>query len=697
MVRLSKISPHSLAFNLAISAYSLATMSLGNCTLSTQLILICTLACVAQTKAGELLLESFHLTQFKAWLPAAFVVGFTAISLLILVFVFCFGMSAFAALLLSSTLVLALGIYRAQTSEASHQSTINWTDIGVTLILGVAIAALAKIPFSSPRILLSSNLLPIWSDYFIHGVTINSLGSPYSGGGNMELMGENRGFYHYAPYAIPAALQSVSGMTGLALSTSFLLPLSLLIAALGGYAFAVELGGRLSGLITLTVIICFPAYSFFLQSGWFDFHWLVFATPGTGYALGVSAIICASTMLYFRWRDNRALWFTLLLLFSLILIRAHVFLLLAPVIIFGLLLQRWRSNIRLVLLVIAIVTVSGTLALYFSPQLHTLWTVRADPRGYLNLISGMYSFYGEPINLPTHPHTLTAPTQILASIVAVLGIYAALYPLMLWLNIRHTSFRTIDVIPLLLILSFVGLMLFAPFAQNGDLTEYKHRHFPLLYAVIATYTIAYGSRLILRHTNCQGCLRRLGYVFVVLAFFITIVGNRHSNPSYPDIKTMPWAGNYHNQSVPPGLLEAAAYIRTHAQKGDVLAMGVPFVASDPRAFIVEIVSLTGVPAFIARSELKMRGPKCFQATATKRLDFLKELTSIENWADAQLALQAHGIRWFLAAPGDSTNWDSNVTAAVFSTHGITIYDVGIIPSSLTPPAACACNLSDWCI
>ena len=76
-------------------------------------------------------------------------------------------------------------------------------------------------------------VLPIWNDYFIHGVTIASFGSPFATGGDMELAGVSRGFYHYAPFMIPAAFQAVSGMSGLALSTSLLLPLGLLIAAFG--------------------------------------------------------------------------------------------------------------------------------------------------------------------------------------------------------------------------------------------------------------------------------------------------------------------------------------------------------------------------------------------------------------------------------------------------------------------------------
>lgn len=695
MIRLPKTHLAAWTFYLSMSGLTLAAMSLGGCKPSFLLILLCILTCVAQTKAGILFLEFFRLTQIKARLPAAFVTGFAVISLLMLVLVFVLEMPALTALMLSAMLALVLSVYRARRSSAVD-STDGWADVWVTLILGVAILTLAKIPISSPRILLSSNILPIWSDYFLHGITINSLGSPFSDGGNMELAGENRGFYHYAPYVIPAAFQAVSGMSGLALSTSFLLPWGLLIAALGGYVLAVELQGRLSGLIALTVIICFPAYAYFIQSGWFDFYWLMFAAPGTGYAIGVSMLVCVSAMAYFREGEGRVLWLTLLLLFSLILIRAHVFLLLAPAIIASLLFQRWHHSMRLMLLVAFIGMVGLVLTLHFSSHLHALWTGRADPYRYLDITARMYSFYGKPVTFLAHLQTLTAFAQIVATLIAVLGIYVVLYPLTLWLNLRRARFNAADTIPLLLILSFVGLMLFAPIAQNGDLSEYKHRHFPLLYVVVVIYTVTYVARLIPALPNCPNCLRRMGCTFVILAFSVTLVRSDHINPASPDVGTLAWAGNYHNQLVTPGLIEASAYIRAHAQKGDVLAMGVPFVVSDPRTLIVEMVSLTGVPAFIARSELKMRGPKCFQEITSKRVDLLKELAEVENWAEARQVLQAHGIRWFLIAQGDSAKWGDSASGSVFSSYGITIYDAG---ASVSPKAAsaCVCKLSEWCL
>ena len=107
-------------------------------------------------------------------------------------------------------------------------------------ILLAAIALFSWVPVSAPVLLEKTGLLPIWDDYFIHGETIASFGSPLALSANLELAGENPPFYHYVPFMLPAAFQALSGMSGLALSTSLLLPLGLAICVFGIYIFATE-------------------------------------------------------------------------------------------------------------------------------------------------------------------------------------------------------------------------------------------------------------------------------------------------------------------------------------------------------------------------------------------------------------------------------------------------------------------------
>ena len=665
----------AMVFTLVVSAFILVMMLLGNGKLTVEVILFCPLVCAIFTKAGELTLRAFRLTTVKAWLPAAFVVGFVAVSLTMVALTLTVNLSAFAAFWISALSVLSLSYFASRKTRL--RPSIDWADPGIALVVAIAIAFLAKLPVSSVSTLLNTGVLPNWSDYFMHGITLASFGSPFVSGVDMELVGINRAFYHYAPYMIPAAFQPISGMSGLALSTSFLLPCGLLIAAFGSYTFAVELGGRLAGLFALAAIICLPAYSVFIQSGWFDFYWLLFIAPGSGYAIGVSAIVCASTVTYLKGNDSRVVWFTVLLLFSVILMRVHIFMLLAPAIVSVIVFHRWQAHIRLLLGIALVAITVIMLAVHFSAHLHALWIEYARPHEYLDFALQWSPMYGQPIKFSEYPFGLTLLAQILVILAAVLGAYLILYPLLFLLKVRYFRFHATDALPLLLIISFIGLMLFAPsLTRNGDFTDYKHRHFLLLYVIIAIYTISYAFTL--ASTSNENKFRQWIYGLVIGIFATTIVLNGDSNPAYPNVKAMPWAGSFHGQPISPGLVEAAQYMRTRARPGDVLAMGIPSTVTGPRVItrVDEVVSLTDIPAFIARTDYNMGRSQCIREVVTKRLSALNELSTLTNWPDAQKFLQTNGIRWFLVPSGEKQNWDGNLEFAAFSSNGISVYDAG---------------------
>lgn len=664
----------SAAFTLINSAFLLTMMSLGDVQLTIELVLFCTFVCAVLVKSGELSLQVVSLTNSKAWLPMSFVVGFAVISVLMVVLTFIVNISALAAFWISTLAFLILGYYasRGTTSSLSRE----WTDPSIALVFVVLIGLLAMIPVSSPRILLDLGMLPIWSDYFLHGKTIASFGSSFSFGDDMELVGVNRIFYHYAPFMISAAFQPLSGMSGLALSTSLLLPLGLLIAAYGSYVLAVDLGGRPSGLFALIVIICIPAFSSFIQSGWFDFYWLLLISPGSCYAVGVAAVVCVSTAAYLKKNDRSVLWFTLLLLLSLILIRVHMFVLLTPVILGLILLNRWHLKIRFVLGIVIVAIMTVTLALNFSTDLHSLWIEHSKPYDYLDMVLQWSSIYGQQINLSGYPPGLTMLMQTLLVLAAILGAYFVAYPLLLGLNVRRFGYHAIDMIPVLLILNFIFLMLFAPAFYNGDYTEFKHRHFLLLYVVVAIYTVTYAFALLPKYMHAEKRFTQWLSGITISIVAVSIFLNWDLNPARPNIEVMPWASSYHNQSITPGLLEASQYIGIHARPGDVLAMGGDSMASNPKAHIISLVSLTGIPAFVARSDQKMVRSQCIQEIVTQRLGILQRLSSMDDWSEAQRFLQSNGIRWFVVSSGKGPQWDPELKSPVFSTNGILVYDAG---------------------
>lgn len=681
------LPPHGAAivFILVIAAFILTMLSLGNGKLTVALASFCALACAVVTMAGELTLRACHLKTNKAWLPMAFVVGFAVVSLPMVAFTLIFNVSALVAFWISAPAILTLSFLARKRADV-HISG-DWADTAIAIIFAAVIGFLAKIPVSAPETMLSTGILPIWSDYFLHGVTIASLGSPFASVIDMELAGVSISFYHYAPFIIPAAFQAVSGMPGLALSTSLLLPLGLLVAAFGSYSFAVMLGGRLSGILALTAIICLPAFSVFIQSGWFDFYWLLFATPGTGYALGVSAVVCALTVSYMRQQNNNVLWLTLALLASVVLIRVHIFMLLAPAIIAVLLLQRWWKNRLLLLGVSSVVVAIGLLTLLSSTRIHTLWLEHAHPYDYLNIALQWSLIHGQQIHLIEYP-LITSTVKLMLVLVAVLGIYLIAYPIVLGLGVRRFGFHPADALPLLLVASFIGLMLLAPTAANGDFTEYKHRHFTLLYVVVAIYTVTYLVSLVSSSTDMENNrLKPLMYGLIIFIFPTTIILNWNSNPSRPNVEAMPWASKLDNQRLIPGLLQASQYIVKNARMGDVLATGMSSsTTSDVNSLNIQAVSLTGIPAFLTRPELRMARSQCVREIVMARLAVLRGLSSMDNWPDAKRLLQKNGVRWFLATTAEKPKWDPDLKFSAFTFDSFSVYDSGeSVDKQLTKP------------
>ncbi|MBC7488794.1 MAG: hypothetical protein H7240_00895 [Glaciimonas sp.] len=665
----------------------LTMLSFGGSQLNILLVACCILLCWVLTTTGELVLRGARITNVSARLPAAFVVGFAAVSLIMVFLNFVITLRALSAFWISCLMVVILALLNRNKFIESHSD--QWTDVFIAAMLTVAIGLLTIIPVSGPETMLTTGVLPIWSDYFLHGVTIASLGSIFASGVDMELAGVSISFYHYAPFIIPAAFQAVSGMSGLALSTSFLLPMGLLIAAFGSYVFAVMLGGRLLGLLALTVIVCLPAFSVLIQSGWFDFYWLLFATPGTGYALGVSAIVCTLTVSYLKQKNGNILLLALVLLASVILIRVHIFMLLAPAIVSMLLLNRWWGKRLLILGLTILVVFVGLIILMSSTRIHTFWLEHAHPYDYLNIALQWSLFHGQKINLLDYP-LVTSAIKLTLILMAVLGVYLIGFPIALWLSIRRFGFQAKDMLPLLLVASFIGLMLFAPTAANGDFTEYKHRHFTLLYVIVAIYTITYMTSLAPSSIDVESSkAKNLVHGLVMIIFTATIILNWNNNPSRPNVEAMPWASKLDNQSVIPGLLQASQYIVKNARRGDVFATNISSSStSEVNNLNIQAISLTGIPAFLSRPELRVGRSECVREIVTMRLAVLRELSSMRTWPDAKTLLQQNGVRWFLLTAAEKPQWDPELRVSVFTFDGLSVYDSGEIANKQPIKAKC---------
>jgi hypothetical protein len=332
--------------------------------------------------------------------------------------------------------------------------------------------------------------------------------------------------------------------------------------------------------------------------------------------------------------------------------------------------------------------VSIMLLLHFSTPLYALWLSETNTFTYLNGVIGgaLLNGRGSPLGLVSSTVGLTMLFQVLLILVAVLGVYCVLYPLALFFSVRRFGFRVMDALPLFVLLSFIGLTLLAPAAYTSDITEYKQRHFLLLYVLVVVYTIYYAVSLVPKDIVDTAIFKRTVAAGAACILVGVVALNWGANPARPSVVAMSWASFAHNQPTTPGLLDSAAYIKAHASPGDVMVIGKPSVGPAQGTAIIDLISLTGVPAYAARA--RMTKSLCIQYILQNRLSVLKTLSAMDNWPDAQRFLQANGIRWVAFPAGGHPNWDTGLKAAAFSSKGMSVYDAGHSASDLFSKLQC---------
>lgn len=676
----------AVAFSLCVAIFLLVAMRMGGAQLDAKLCVSAFLLCYVVLRAGECCLSACGIARLQASLPGAFVVGFVFISLPLVALTVVVNLDIAPAFWVVTLVVLCWAIARGFRHHASTLQR-EWADVAVGLLCVLLVAVLARTPISAATVLTEAGTLPVWSDYFLHGLFIESLGSPLAQGGDPELVGAGRIFYHYAPYTIPAVLERFSGLNGLQLATAVMLPLGLLVGALGIYAFAAEFGGRFVGLLALAAIVCLPApEAYWLQSAWFDFYWMLFSSPGTAYALGVGSIVCMLAAMVIGRHDRRLLLLLIFLLASLIMIRVQMFMLLAPPIVL-LLIAHYFPSLRRPLWFGSIAVLLGAcLLVAFVDPLREQWLHYAQTRHYL-AFSGRWSPHFDDWIKPLLNFSVWTyvPAQLALGLLAVLGAYVLIYPFSLWYKIKRDPLELMDLLPVMLIVAFLALTLFAPAAGTGDASEYKHRHFPLLYALVVVFTVCnfFARPPAAPDTGGRSLLK---YAALLAAFALVLVLGRDANPARPDVKTMPWAANFFDRPLTPGLLDAARYLKRESLPGDVLTTSKSWESPHPHSALIQSVSLTGLPTFIARPYLKAKRTACVRETAELRAAQLRKLGETKDWPRAKTLLRDNGVRWLLVPDAEEHEWDPSGKQAAFKSGNTLIYDAGRAASP--PDTAC---------
>jgi hypothetical protein len=265
--------------------------------------------------------------------------------------------------------------------------------------------------------------------------------------------------------------------------------------------------------------------------------------------------------------------------------------------------------------------------------------------------------YGDAYDrLQQYGPAVAVPLAVLLVFPAFLGVFIVLYPLALWLRGR----AAFDAAPLLLIAGYAVLMVLAPIPAHGDPTELTQRPFALVYALVVTWTAAVlVARLSMR------------WVIGVSAAALVLVWPQSG--LWGEFPKFSWGWNYFAWALDPGVRQAAAFLRHQGTPGDVFAvqgLREGWVAADAA---IEIVALSGMPAYLARPYIHRGQSAERQWAAERRVAALRVVAQESEAARALARLSALGVRWYVVPGRRGPKWDPMRRLAVFADQQVAVY------------------------
>jgi hypothetical protein len=613
--------------------------------------------------AGFLLLRAAGAADMPA--PAAWVLGVSATALALLALAAAFDILAFTAFAIWAAMVGFLSLHFGRAAPAARNLT-------ASELVALALCAAATVFWCRelaevPDWLARDGVLRTWTDQFVHGAVISQFGDPRAASaGAIELARVPLVPYHYASYLLPAAFAWPLDLPGLALATSVWIPLGFLTLCAGTYVLGASLAGHRGGLAALAALTLLPdPASYGVHNRLFGYYWYVLAVPTASYGVGV-ALVCIA-LLHRWWTAGgvRALVASALLLAASALVRVHLFALVVPTWLtcVGLSTRYFRGR---KLAFVALAAASLTLFVWafyrllpdarhaLGPFLDVLHN-QQHPTAYRGLYAGLMAAYGPWI---------AVPSGIALILPACLGAFGLLYPVSMWLVHRLRGLQPIDLVPPAVLVWYFLLMVTAPVAPHGDSTEWTQRPVVLVYAVIAVWTAAGFAHWLASLGGLRE--RRVWLPALIVAALTVFLALEHT------VRDWRWSYTY---TVAEGLPRAASFLRLHGRPGDVFAVqGLKpgLVTTD---LAVQVASLTGMPAYLARPFISGSVGAERREAAMRRYSELETLESEKSAAAALGRLHDLGIQWFVVAEASrrGPGWDAERRQAVFVDGMVAVY------------------------
>jgi hypothetical protein len=604
------------------------------------------------------------------------VVGFSVVSLVHLTATAALNLTALVTLPIdlvcgAALLTVTVAQRRSVATQPAERGRASIAfDVCVILVCGALVALWTRETALSIQEAERTGLFRAWQDFFLHASEITYLRDyPAFHQHAQYLAGAPQPLYHRASYAMSALFSLVARMPSLETATTFWMPTGLLLCALAIYAYGCALGGRLAGLAAVTAVFLFPdASTYGFKNSFLGFSWLMQVAPGSGYAIALTfmalIVIAAADWLRDQWRFTAAA----ALVGASAAFRMHVAVLAGGMVVLlaCFTLRPVLTRRRIAMVFAAILAAGGTVVLLESVALapHFL-TGQSHPLLFLQLVHGMADVpttYAAWTNGRSHAMTFVIGYAMLLVSACGLTIPALV---VVWLgNMLGKVGHRVLLFPIALVLAHMVIILIVPTAAYGDLSDFGHRPFVLIYAVAAASAGAAGGRLLAGWSNRTYGGETPG--LLVLAGMM-IAGSVVPLRMGPRLQQR-WGSPFSLIPIQVEAFEAGRFVRRHSTPGE-------YVLSADNDPLAVFVALTERTAYLSRHGLYQLIGGATGALATERAAAHTALAPV-TFEQIQSFGRSRGVRWYVANTPASQLWPAAVTSrCAYCGRGIQVYDL----------------------
>jgi hypothetical protein len=609
------------------------------------------------------------------------VAGFTSVSLVHLTATAVLNIGAVAALPIDIIVgaLLALGVSRL-TRPASPGSVGEggagsvWFDAWVLLACAALVSFWARETISAVAHIKVTELFSFWQDFFAHASEVSYLRDyPAFGGHSQYLADMSQTLYHRASYAMPALFSALGGVPSLETATAFWMPTGLLLCAVATYAFGAALGGSLAGAAAVATVFLLPdASTYGFQNRFLSFHWLIQIAPGSGYAVALTLLALIVVVTATPQHRARALAGAATLAVAGSAFRIQLGMLASGAIAaFACLAWRPAINAYRVIGALAILAASAAILVWMASVAsapHFL-TEKAHPLAFLEVIhqpaagfSSLYTRWTEG-----YGDVWTFVVGYALFLVASCGVIIPALAAVWFAGALGRMGWRVASIPVALLGSHVAAILFVPTTDYGDVTEFGHRSFVLVYAVFGAIIGATVGRML---ATCSvrwfGTERTAALALGVLSFLgcavpWTIGAGVQQR----------WEGAYFASTpISAEAFDAGRFVRRNSMPGELVLAA----SEDPLAVFV---ALTERGAFLSRGDLFRRlSSEAGGILARERAREHAMLGGVSTFEQLQSFGRRTGVAWYIADMPSTQRWATAVRArCTYCGQAIQVYDL----------------------